>query len=168
MTCWWLLRCSALFTNCHLGHFHIELKQIAYLAKVINIFWSIDRTWSKKILWDWFWMNLICLVVLSAYSNIYSKMEGYETKLTWSTNERKWWQPQLDLTTEFCSRWEFGWLTVELWKMMPRIMFWSIYTCLEWQLHWTFPLSHITDLFSVFDACVVGFWLTGPTPLWFV
>ena len=32
------------------------------------------------------------------------------------------WQPQFDLSTESCSRQEFGWLTVELPKIMPCIM----------------------------------------------
>ena len=73
-------------------------------------------------------MNLICLVVLSAYSNIYSKMEGGETetdvKYKWEQTALELrWQPQFDLVTESCSRQEFGWLTVEIPKIMPCIMY---------------------------------------------
>ena len=83
-------------------------------------------------------------------------------------NERKW-QPefQIHIVAKSCSSRELGQpfvicCTVHLWKMMRCMLFWSVQTFCEWQIHRTLPLScvTITALSFVFDACACHVFLS--------
>ena len=96
-------------------------------------------------------MTLCHLSAYTIYQNLLKgrRLTKPKTKraFTPNTNERKWQQPQfqLHLITKSHGRWKLGLLissaAIHLWKMMPRMMFWSIqfFFC-EWHIYWTFPL----------------------------
>ena len=125
-------------------------EKITYHGKLISvIFWAINWGHDRG--------NGICndsvgLVILSAYSSSYSKVEDYKienkTHLDIEYQMRKKNGDCLDFNfiwfpSPAAKNWVNWVLSICLWKIMLYMFLWSFWNVCEWQIYQQFPLCYI-------------------------
>ena len=118
------------------------------------LFWlhaNFLGNWQRNRIWN----NPVCRVILSPYSSIYSKVEEYKTEM--HVNIKYEWEkiavasnfislPIPQQTRSGSANYRLLHRSVHLQKMMSLTLFRLTQTSCEWQIHWTFPFSHIMSL----------------------
>lgn len=125
-------------------------EKITYHGKLISvIFWALN--------WGHDPGNGICndsvgLVILSAYSSSYSKVEDYKienkTHLDIEYQMRETNGDYLDFNfiwfpSPAAQNWVNWVLSICLWKIMLYTFLWSFWNVCEWQIYQQFPLCYI-------------------------